>query len=160
MAHPGGRPTEYCPEIIEKVKEYFEQYESCYECPVEKQDKDGNVTTKMERIPNPPPDFIGLAKYLGVTRWTVWNWIKKIPEFSNAVKDFGDHIYSHILQENALMGNYSQPFAIFAAKNRLGWKDKSEITGGEGRPLIPDLSGALQKIYSVPPQEINESRTS
>jgi hypothetical protein len=132
-----GRPTKLTPEMKEKTFQFFSEYEPWYECQVEKQDKEGNVTTKMERIANPPPDFLGLAKYLEVSRKTVWEWIRDNEDFRNIIKGFGNEVYSHVLQENAIMGEYNPAFAIFAAKNRLGWKDKNEITGEGGKDLIP-----------------------
>jgi DNA-binding Lrp family transcriptional regulator len=104
----------------------------------------------MERCANPPPDFLGLAKYLGISRKTLWEWIRDKEDYRNIIKGFGAEIYSNVLQENAIMGNYSQPFAIFAAKNRLGWKDKTELSGDQENPLSMKITGfenALKKIY-------------
>jgi len=155
MAHAGGRLTEFSPEMEKKVRLYFEEYEPFYECPVEKQDKDGNVTTAMERVANPPPSMFRLAKFIGVNRSTVYYWMDSDNEFSDLVKGLLKDSYSEALQENAMMGKYNCSFAIFAAKNRLGWKDKSEITGADNKPLIPDLSVTLNKIYGCEPAQIH-----
>ena len=53
-------------------------------------------------------------------------WAKERPEFSEAYKT------SKLLQErflvtNSLHGRYEKAFAIFTAKNILGWRDKKEI---------------------------------
>lgn len=131
-----GRPSSLTPEIKEKITKYFDEYQPYFETPVETQDKEGNVTTKMKRCANPPPSVLRLAEFLNVARSSVWKWMEE-EEFSDFLKGKLEKTYSEVLQENALMGEYSQPFAIFAAKNRLGWKDKSEITGEGGKDLIP-----------------------
>jgi hypothetical protein len=135
--HPGGRPSTFTPEILEHTQAYFDNFEPWHESPVEKQTKDGNVETRMERVSNPPPSILDLHRYLKskgltVSRWSLYDWndvgkSTEIKEFSQIVKEGISRIYPEILQENAIMGKYAQPFAIFAAKNRMGWKDKSEV---------------------------------
>ena len=67
------------------------------------------------------------------------------------------HVYSDYVLENKLepVGQpevqikkiaKGSPF-IFTAKNRIGWKDKNEITGKDGAALIPDLNGIVKDIY-------------
>jgi len=80
-----GRPTKLTPEILEKVIKYFNEYEPWYECPVEKQDKDGSITTKMERVANPPPCMFDLTKILDVSRKTIWEWSRDNEEFRTKV---------------------------------------------------------------------------
>ena len=130
-----GRPTDYSPEILEKAIAYFDEYEPWYESPVDKQAKDGSVETRMERLPNPPPSIMDLDRSLGVARSSIYNWMDAHPEFMDALKKGIERLYPEVLQENAILGRYAGPFAIFAAKNRMKWTDKQEVTGAEGGPL-------------------------
>jgi hypothetical protein len=164
--HPGGRPTTFTPDVLRYTEEYFETYEAWYESPVETQDKQGNVTTRMERHPNPPPSVLDLHRYLKnkgltVSRWSLYDWCdlgkpSEIPEFSQIIKKAAERLYPEVLQENAIMGRYSNPFAIFAAKNRMGWHDKQEVDHThkveplilqtlDGKPLITLGSGVGNK---------------
>ena len=111
---PAGRPTDYRPEMVEKVRQYFSDFE-----PFE--------TVDGKRVANPPPMKIDIAKKLGVSRDAVWDWEKKHEEFGNAIKNGMENVYPEILQTNAMLGLYAQPFAIFSAKNRMGWHDRQEI---------------------------------
>ena len=122
------------PKIIKKAIQFLEEYEPYFECPVEKQDKNGDVTTRMERIANPPPNIRILAKALGLSKSTLHRYLKNKKSW-DTVKELMDLTYSETLQENAIMNMYSGSFAIFAAKNRLGWKDKSEVSGENGQPI-------------------------
>lgn len=49
----------------------------------------------------------------------------KYPDFS-ATYTRAIQIQESILVENSLSGNYNAQFAIFLAKNKFGWKDKTE----------------------------------
>ena len=132
-----GRPTTYTPDILRHTEDYFENFEAWYESPVIKTNKDGSTEERMERIASPPPSILDLHRYLKgknitVSRWSLYDWCEKdgkaeIPEFSQVIKKGIESLYPEILQENAMMGKYAQPFAIFAAKNRMKWHDKQEI---------------------------------
>lgn len=129
---PAGRPTLYGPEILEGVREYFENFEAWYESPVIKTLKDGSTEERMERVANPPPSILDLHRYLKaknlvVARSSLYDWAEKDPEFAAAIKNGIASIYPEVLQENAMMGKYAPAFSIFAAKNRMGWHDKQEI---------------------------------
>lgn len=114
---PAGRPTEYQGEkTLAKVREYFEKYEPSRE------GKDGRL------YPNPPPSNYRVAKHLGISAWTVWNWEKIHPEFSKVLKEEMEALYPEVLQENAILGLYNASFSIFSAKNRLGWQDTQNHT--------------------------------
>jgi hypothetical protein len=131
----GGRPTDYSPEMLEKAKAYFDTYEPWYESPIDRQLKDGSVETRMERLPNPPPSILDLSRILGVARSTLYLWMDSHEEFSDTVKKGIERLYPEVLQENAILGRYAPAFAIFAAKNRMKWTDKQEVTGADGTPI-------------------------
>lgn len=145
-----GRPTDYSPEILEKAIAYFDEYEPWYESPIDKQGKDGVVETRMERLPNPPPSIIDLARSLGVARSSIYNWMDAHPEFMDTLKKGIERLYPEVLQENAMLGRYSQAFAIFAAKNRMKWTDKNEVTGAEGGPLAFSVAVSFVKAENGP----------
>ena len=86
-----GRPTDYTDEILEKAREYLEKYESL-----------GQVVPTIE----------GFAEHIGITRKTVYEWIK-----DDEKKPFCD-IFEQILQKQALVlvnrglvGEFNSPMA-------------------------------------------------
>lgn len=112
---PAGRPTKYKPEYCQKLLDWVESY------PV----KTGDQV-------NAPPFLSKFAReQLGVSRSTIYKWAEDNPEFSDAIKRY-DEVYAEFIQENALLGHYNASFSIFAAKNRMGWRDKQdvEVSGG------------------------------
>jgi hypothetical protein len=147
--HPGGRPTTYTPEILEATRDFFSDYEPWYESPVDRQLKDGSIETRMERLPNPPPSILALHRHLrergiDVARASLYDWQERDPEFSAVIKSGITSLYPEVLQENAMLGKYAPAFAIFAAKNRMGWTDRQENTVRFPEPtVIKDPTGKV-----------------
>lgn len=116
----GGRPTKYEDWMEEAILTYFN-------APV------GSF-----------PTLAGFAASLGVSRDTLHDWATaknvsgdlRNPKFSDAYKR-AKEMQEKNLVEGALTGAYNPTFAIFTAKNVLGWRDKveQEITGKDGAPL-------------------------
>ncbi|MBO7190959.1 MAG: hypothetical protein J6V32_02495 [Elusimicrobiaceae bacterium] len=74
------------------------------------------------------PTFAAFAKQLGTTCDVLKSWETKHPAFHEAAQKARD-LQSNILIQNSLRGNYSASFAVFTAKNLLGWKDGRDDTG-------------------------------
>lgn len=94
--------------------------------------KDGSIT--LVETAAELPTFAGFAKLLGVTRHTLSVWEKYHSDFREAADKARDLQY-HILVQNSLRGNYSSSFAVFTAKNMLGWKDGKEDSAPSSKPL-------------------------
>ena len=71
------------------------------------------------------PTFAAFAKQLGTTCEVLKSWETKHVAFREAAQKARD-LQSNILIQNSLRGNYSSSFAVFTAKNLLGWKDGKE----------------------------------
>ena len=82
--------------------------------------KDGSVA--LVETAAELPTFAAFAKKLGVTEAELKEWENKYPSFKYACEQARDR-QGNILLQNSLRGNYTASFAVFAAKNLLGWKD-------------------------------------
>ena len=71
------------------------------------------------------PTFAAFARKLGVTQEVLTDWERQYPEFAQAAQKARD-LQGNILIQNSLRGNYSSSFAVFTAKNLLGWHDGKE----------------------------------
>ena|SRR5258706_9684301 len=124
----GGRPTAYSPSMCTAVLKYFER-EPWTELERTITRKDGSQVTEKVRQPVELPTLAGFACSIGCHRDTLHDWSKKHPDFADAILRAKDH-QARILVANGLSGLYEGPFSVFTAKNILGWRDKTEITGG------------------------------
>lgn len=86
----------------------------------EVQKKDGSIT--LLESASELPTFAAFARTLGVTQAVLQDWEDAHPAFAEAAKKARD-LQGDILIQNSLRGNYSASFAVFTAKNLLGWTD-------------------------------------
>ena len=137
----GGRPRQYgTPEAMQLViEEYFYKCDSrIVPTIVNKGGGKGNALLQMKK---PKPYTVqGLAVYLNLTFEGLREYGKR-PEFSATVKNARARI-----EENAvtrmLDGDGPVAAQIFNLKNNFDWKDKKEISGPGGGPIVrDDLSG-------------------
>lgn len=101
MAHPGGRPTDYKPELCKKVKDMMRQgmciEEVCYE--------------------------------LDIAKGTLYNWQKEHKEFLDAVEHGKDLCYAwHVKQGREHLENrqYNDRMYNLRMQNMFGWNKKVE----------------------------------
>jgi len=105
-----GRPTKYKPEYCDTVIEVMEKGFS------------------KEAV----------AGHIGISKDTLYKWIKKHEEFSDSIKrgvEISRVFWEELGIEMVTAGQGNAASWIFNMKNRFGWKDKKEITGAEGQPL-------------------------
>lgn len=130
--HAGGRPTLYDDSMPERAREYFKRAPFTMGKKVVTR-KDGSVEETDIMIPVELPTLAGLAVELGVHRDTLNEWTRQHQVFSDAIK-VGKAHQERILIANGLTGMYEGAFAIFTAKNLMGWRDKLAIGGDEDNP--------------------------
>jgi hypothetical protein len=134
-----GRPPKYTDDFADQLIEYF-NVSPTREVTVK--DKNGNETTQV--LPGVFPTLARFAANIGVCRDTLHDWAHakdvsgnlRHPRFSDAYKR-AKALQEANLVEGTMAGAYNSTFAIFTAKNVLGWRDKveQEITGKDGGPL-------------------------
>jgi hypothetical protein len=133
MAHAGGRPTKYKKEYCETILEYFD-------IPATKV-TNKTVITKIGvssypvETANPLPTIEGFARKIGVETATIVNWTKDHPEFLSAYNK-AKSCSKEILNQNALMGRYSEGYAKFVAINCTDMRDKQEVEHSGGLNII------------------------
>ena len=71
------------------------------------------------------PTFAAFARKLGTTCEELKKWEQQHPAFAQAAQKARD-MQGNILIQNSLRGNYAASFAMFTAKNLLGWNDGKE----------------------------------
>ena len=120
---PGGRPTEYGPDVIEKGLDYLENYA------------------------NPPhnqqiPTIAGLCKVLNRAKSTVYKWAEEEnkKEFSDLLANLKE-IQELGLVNSGLDGTFNSPITKLILMKH-GYKEESSVSGPDNQPLIPQMSDA------------------
>lgn len=124
-----ARPTDYTPEMLKKAQEYLE---SCNDEEVERGTEDRPEYGIRVKIPTRG----GLARHLGVSRDTLYEWAKVHDEFSDIMEQLGAEQEDRLIS-NGLSGDYNPTIAkVLLTKH--GYREGIEQTGKDGRDLIPD----------------------
>ena len=102
IKHPGGRPTKYKPEIVNKIEAYFQTV--------------GREQTSL-------PSVEGLADYLDISKETIYQWGKKHPEFSDAIKKIAIKQKKQLMDDGMYGGKeVNAAMAIFLLKVNHGMR--------------------------------------
>jgi len=120
-----GRPTDYRPEYCQQIIDFF-NVPATKVLKTKELDKSGELVETERTVANDLPILAAFCCLLGVHRDTLHEWATRHPEFSDAVKKAKEH-QERILVANGMQGYYDKTFAIFTAKNLIGWRDKLEI---------------------------------
>ncbi|MCK5616611.1 hypothetical protein KAR91_82890 [Candidatus Pacearchaeota archaeon] len=112
----GGAPTKYREKYCEEIIEYFSG-------------KPYRTVKGIDKA-NDFPSYAGFSGKIGVSRETLHEWKRTHPKFSDAYRKC-KQLQEHFLMTNGLKGLYNGPFAIFTAKNVIGWTDKQDLTNSD-----------------------------
>ena len=120
----------YNPSFCEELLRFFDGAAFSV---TEVQKKDGSIT--LLETAAELPTFAAFAKKIGVTCAQLRVWEARFPAFKHACEQARDR-QGNILIQNSLRGNYSASFAVFTAKNLLGWNDEKETRNTAGPVVI------------------------
>ncbi len=111
----------YCKEMIAffDIPLYYEVKETVFM-------KDGSHKDTIRHVPNALPLIGKFAASIGFTAQALRDWREKHPEFDEAYSISKAHQKSMLIN-NGLNRLFDSVFSIFAAKNMIGWRDKTEV---------------------------------
>ena len=118
MAHPGGRPTKYTAELLDKCYDYLENYKSV-----------GDVV----------PSHIGLAIYIEISSTCLYDWAQEESkkEFSDILGQCMDIQYQGLTNGGLLGELNSNITKLMLGKHGLSEKTDTKYSGAIG---VVDLS--------------------
>jgi hypothetical protein len=126
-----GRPTTYSEDMLQRTKEYL----------------DGGYLEKSRVIPS----VVGLARYLDVSRSTLYLWGDDHDEFSDILDSIKDEQHE-ILVSSGLTGDFNPTMAKLML-TKHGYSDKQELTGNEGGPIELDTHWTIEVVETKDNEE-------
>lgn len=136
MPKPKGRPSSYKPSYCDEIVNYM---------------KDGR-------------SLISFAAHIGVHSDTVYEWGRKNPDFSAALKKAKEACcaYWEDLGHKASLGevkNFQASAWIFNMKNRFGWRDQVQIEDQGLADATKMLAGSVTGLMNMAVAIASQSRT-
>lgn len=119
----GGRPTEYNERVLIYSKDYIDSCEDEITSVISGQSD--SFTKYEQKLKVKIPTIEGLARYLKISRSTLYLWQKEHPEFSDIIEELQQKQAERLLS-NGLSGDYNSTIAkVLLTKH--GYTDKQEI---------------------------------
>lgn len=139
-----GRPTDYSKEMLAKASEYLQlciDTDPDQQIEQEPQPHGGSLKrARNQELVVKIPTKGGLARYLGVSRDTLYEWAKIHPDFSDIMEYLGSEQEDRLIN-NGLSGAYNPTIAkLLLAKH--GYVEKQEVDN--------TLHGEVSFINDVP----------
>lgn len=145
MAHAGGRPTSYSEDLLVRAREYLDICEDDEVQQTIGMSAKGTELFKNKIIVKIPTKG-GLARYLKVSRDSLYEWSKEYPKFSDIMEELGAK-QEEALINKGLSGDYNPTIAkVLLTKH--GYKDALDTditTKGDKIEINPINSEIAQK---------------
>lgn len=121
MAHAGGRPTKYTPEMVQEVDKYLEFAT-----------RDNMHLPKIE----------SLAIRLDVDKTTLYEWGKLYPEFSHALAKVMAYQAERLQDDGIYGGKEVNPTIVkLLLQNNHGMRERTDLTTNDKDLPTPIYSG-------------------
>ena len=124
MTKKVGRPSEYTPEMVDKVDEYLAECKIWWD---EFHKTRGEKSDTYERVLNVKlPMVEGFAEYIDVSKRTLYNWAEKHEEFMHALDRISRQQHN-MLAEGGIAGYFSPVITKLMLSNNHGYTEKSNV---------------------------------
>lgn len=132
---PAGRPTDYSSDLLEKAQEYLALCQDEEVQVVKLSNEEKGYVSYENKLKVKLPSIEGLARFLGIARSSVYLYAEQHQEFSDILEDIKAEQAQRLIN-NGLSGDYNSTISKLIL-TKHGYSDKQEITGADGKDLIP-----------------------
>jgi len=133
-----GRPTEYKTFYCDKVDEYLESQQDEEVEVVKQRNQEKGYEIYDNKLKVKLPTKEGYARFIGVTKKTLYNWANEHEEFLHALEKIEIEQKQRLI-DCGLSGEYNSTIAKLVLSSNHGMSDKTET----------DLTSKGEKIQSV-----------
>jgi hypothetical protein len=111
-----GRPTKYKENFIDKAQEYIDLHQ--------------DITNEDKKLIVKIPTIEGFARFIEVTKPTLYDWEEKHKDFSYALEHIRVEQKERLLNMG-LSGDYNPTIAKLILSSNHGMKEKSDVTSDD-----------------------------
>lgn len=122
-----GRPSEYKEEYIDKVDEYLEANQDEEVQVVKQSNSEKGYEMYDNKLKVKLPTIEGFARYIGVSKKTLYNWRDEHPEFLHALEEIEAEQKERLLNMG-LSGDYNSTIAKLILSSNHDMKEKTDVT--------------------------------
>lgn len=129
-----GRPTSYSEEITTKAQEYVDSCtDSSKQVIIGESEK---FTSYKEKTIVKLPSIEGLARFLGISKDTIYQWEKIHPEFSDVLHTLRSEQADRLINMG-LSGDYN-PVIARLLLTKHGYAERTELAGPDGKAIVTE----------------------
>ena len=144
-----GRPTEYTEDITIKAQEYLNScIDETKQVIIGESEK---FTSFKEKVIVKLPSIEGLARFLKISKDTIYQWEKIHPTFSDVLNALRSEQADRLINMG-LSGDYN-PVISRMLLSKHGYAERTELTGADGKDLnytvTLDLGNTKNTINSI-----------
>lgn len=126
-----GRPTDYDESIVTRSLEYLEScVDDTKQVVIGESDK---FTSYKDKVIVKLPSIEGLARFLKISKDTIYQWEKIHPEFSDVLHALRSEQADRLINMG-LSGDYN-PVISRMLLSKHGYAERTELTGADGKDL-------------------------
>ena len=126
-----GRPTDYTEEVLNAAKDYLADCVDTVRQVVSGQSE--KFTTYTEKVTVKLPSIEGLARFLQISKETIYQWEKIHDDFSDVLHALRAEQADRLIN-NGLAGDYNPAIAKMLL-TKHGYSDRTELSGPDGNPI-------------------------
>lgn len=126
-----GRPTSYTENITTMAQEYLDSCTDEIKQVVTGESE--KFTTFKEKVVVKLPSIEGLARFLKISKDTIYEWEKIHPEFSDVLHALRSEQADRLINMG-LSGDYN-PVISRMLLSKHGYAERTELTGADGKPV-------------------------
>jgi hypothetical protein len=133
-----GRPTDYNEEILNKTEEYLNICQDEERQLLKMQNEDRGYETYENKLVVKLPTVGGLARYLGVSRDTIYEWKKLHQEFSDIIEQIMAEQEDRLINKG-MSGDYNPTIAkVLLSKH--GYREGQDLDHTTKGEKITDIN--------------------
>lgn len=141
-----GRPSEFKEEYIEKVDDYLEENQDEVEAVLESENERTGRVRYDPKLKVKLPTIEGFARYINVSKKSLYNWEKEHPKFLHALEKIKIEQQQRLINMG-LSGDYNPTIAKLVLSANHNMREKADLTS-DNKEIGSNLIDLIKYAHS------------